>query len=238
MQIPFPLSSSPGKTPQEGHGRLLNCYAEPLGVDINLAKGYPQAKAVWRRSPGLSQFATTANTGYRGGILVGSTFFAGWSGKVRSYNSAGAETVVGNLTGTKKLFWARNNNATPDIVAVDPDNGAFTVTAGAVINFADADLPAPNSVDEQDGYLIFTIGDGRAFSTDLNAVTVNSLNFGKAESKPDGLLRGLGYGQLFFFFGPQTTEVWSDTGNPVGFPYSRSTVSGWIYQGADLGGRR
>lgn len=217
-QIPFPLSSAPGKIPQEGAGRLLNCYAEPLGDAA-------RTKAVWRRSPGLSGFATTAETGYRGGILVGSTFFAGFSGKVKSYTSAGVETAVGNLTGTARLFWARNNKApTPDIVAVDPDNGAFTVTSGSVIAFADADLPAPNSVDVQDGYLIFTIGDGRAFSTDLNAITVNALNFGKAEAKPDGLIRGLGYGGLFFFFGPQTTEVWSDTANAVGFPYSRSTI--------------
>jgi hypothetical protein len=220
VNIPFPLSSAPGRTPYEGSGRLLNCYAEPLGDAA-------RAKAVWRRSPGLSRFAHTTQTGFRGQILVSSTLYAAFSGKVRSYDSAGVETVVGNLTGTAKVFWARNNKSpTPDLVVVDPDNGAFSVSAGSVISFADADLPAPNSVDEQDGYLIFTIGDGRAFATDLNAVTVNALNFGKAESKPDGLIRGLGYSGLFFFFGPETIEVWSDTGNPTGFPYSRSTVIG------------
>lgn len=225
--IPFPLSSSPGRTPQEGAGRLLNCYAEPLGTDVNISKGYAPPKVVWRRTPGLTRFCSPASvSGYRGGLLVASTFYTAWSGKIRSYTSAGVETVVGNATGSSKGFWARNNAATPDVVFVDPDQGAFSVSAGSVINFADADLPAPCDVTFLDGYLIFTIGDGRLFSTGINAVTVNALDFAKAETKADSLLRGIAYGGLFFAFGTQTIEVWTDTANPTGFPLSRSSIIG------------
>lgn len=201
-------------------------YAEPLGTDINTEKGYAPPKAVWRRSPGLTRFATTTQTGYRGGLLVSSTFFTGFSGKACSYNSAGTQTVIGNMIGTAKGFWARNNNATPDIVFVDPDNGAYTVTSSAVINFADADLPAPCDVTEIDGYFIFAIADGRVFSSGLNAVTVSALDFAKAESKPDSLLRVIAYGGILFLFGTETVEVWQDTANATGFPFSRSVVIG------------
>lgn len=219
VDITFPLSSSPGATPQEGAGRLINCYAEPLGEGA-------RSKAVWRRSPGMTKFCDTTQTGYRGGLLVQNTIYAAFNGMIATYSQGGIETVIGAFGGTKRCFWAKNNNAIPDIVVVDPDSGAFSVTSSSVTSFADPDLPAVNSVDFQDGYLIFTTGDGHAYSTDINSVTVNALNFGTAESKPDGLLRGIGFAGMFFFFGPQTTEIWADTANPQGFPYSRSLVLG------------
>jgi hypothetical protein len=64
--IPFPLSSFPGANPQESAGRLINCYAEPLGEP---AKPSAPASQVWRGSAGLSQHALTAQAGYRGGLL-------------------------------------------------------------------------------------------------------------------------------------------------------------------------
>ena len=224
--IPFPLSSSPGATTSEGAGRLINCYAEPLGADVGVSKGYEPPKVVWRRSPGLTRFTadTTAQTGYRGGILVASTFYAAFSGKVRKFDADGAESAVGDATGTSKGFWARNNASDPDIVFVDPDQGAFSVSSASVIDFADADLPLPLDVTFIDGYLIFSIGDGRLFATGINVVTVNALDFAKAETKADGLLRGIAYGGLLFAFGTQTVEVWSDTANATGFPLTRSTT--------------
>lgn len=224
VAIPFPLSSSPGRTPHESAGRLLNCYAEPLGTDINTQKGYAPPKAVWRRVPGLKRFATTSNTGYRGGIQVASTYFAAFEGVVKSYNSSGAESSVGSLDGTAKCFWARNNNASPQIVVVDPQNGAFVVTANSVVSFPDPDLPSPCDVFFEDGYLIFSIGDGRMFATDINDITVNSLDFAKAETKADSLLRGIPFNGQAMFFGTTSIEVWSDTAQPTGFPYTRAAI--------------
>lgn len=222
--IPFPLSSSPGRSPHESAGRLINAYAEPLGKDIGAGKGVAVPSVVWRRSPGLSLFKVSSGSTYRGGIQVASTFYTAWDGLVYSYTSAGVETHVGTLTGTDKCFWARNNAANPDIIVVSPGNGAFSITASAVSSFADADLPAPNDVFFQDGYFFFTIGDGRIFATGINAVTVSALDFATAEAKADSLLRGVPYNGQAYFFGPETVEVWSDTANASGFPYSRSAV--------------
>jgi hypothetical protein len=101
-------------------------------------------------------------TGFRGGLLVGSALYTAWSGKATTYTSGGVETVLtGTLNGTEKVFWARNNKSpTPDVVCVAPGTGAFSVTSAAVISFADPDIGTPNSVGFMDGFFIFTYGDG------------------------------------------------------------------------------
>ena len=46
----------------------MNCYAEPLGKDINTKKGMVPPAVVWRKSPGLTLFGASGQTGFRGGI--------------------------------------------------------------------------------------------------------------------------------------------------------------------------
>jgi hypothetical protein len=216
--IPFPASSAPGAKNQEAGGRIINGYVEELG------DAAPN-KTVIRRAPGLTSFGTSARTGYRGAIVVNGVLYAGFNGKLEKWTSAGGASVnVGNLNGTKRGFFAANNNTTPDKVFVDPDGNIATFTPSAVTNsYPDADLPSVNSVDFLDGYLVFTTGDGRAFATDLNSTSVNALSFGKAEAKPDGLVRVVSWGGRLLFFGNITTEVWTDAGTTP-FPFARSTV--------------
>lgn len=130
-QIPFPLSSFPGANPQEGAGRLIDCYAEPLGE-----AGKPSAPApqVYRGTAGLSQLAITAQTGYRGGLLVKNLSYETFSGEVATTDSAGNVTLLGAFPGTKKVSIARDQAATPDVVAVDQDNGAYILNTAALAN--------------------------------------------------------------------------------------------------------
>lgn len=216
--IPIPFSTAPGDKPQEAGGRIVNGYVEELGANA-------PSKTVIRRMPGMVNFGTSARTGYRGAILVNGVLYVGFNGKLEKWTSAGGASVnVGNLNGTKRGFFAANNNTTPDKVFVDPDGNVAIFTPTTVTNsYPDADLPSPNSVDFLDGYLVFTIGDGRAFATDLNSTAVNALSFGKAEAKPDGLVRVVAWGGRLLFFGNQTTEVWTDAGTTP-FPFARSTV--------------
>jgi hypothetical protein len=221
VAVRWPLSSAPGATPQESAGRLVNCYGEPLG-DTG------PAKAVWRRSPGLTAFATTGFVGYRGSILVNNLAFVALKDKVITVDDTGAVTVVGTLAGTKRVTWARNVlSPTPQIQCVDPDNGAFDVTTGAVNAFnAGGILPQPNSVFYQDGYFFWTIADGRVFASEINSETVNALTFEAIQSHAqDTLIRGIGYKGLAFFFKTKSCEIWNDTANAApGFPYSRLSV--------------
>lgn len=224
VSIPFPLSSSPGRTPQEGTGRLLNCYAEPLGKDLMVQKGYPVPAVTWRRCPGLTQLATAGDIGCRGFLEVNGTLYFAVKDKLYSITSiGGAATLVGTLAGTQKVFFARNNAATPDMMVVT-ENGSFTFTSSAVTSYGPTGFKSPNSATFLDGYIITSVGDGTLQATDLNAVTFNTLNVTKAEAKPDGLTRAITFGSQVFAFGPLSTEVYNDTANPTGFPLTRSFV--------------
>jgi hypothetical protein len=215
-KIPFPVQTAPGAKSPEGGGRISNGYVEELGDQA-------PNKTVIRRAPGLVNFGTSGQSGYRGSILVNGVLYAGFNGKLEKWTSAGGASVnVGNLNGTKRGFFAANNNTTPDKVFVDPDGNIATFTPSSVTNsYPDADLPAVNSVDFLDGYLVFTTGDGRAFATDLNSTSVNALSFGKAEAKPDGLVRVVAWGGRLLFFGNISTEVWTNAGTTP-FPFARN----------------
>jgi hypothetical protein len=218
VDIPWPLSSSPGENAQESAGRLVNCYAEPMGEKLG-----PR----WRRSAGLTQFAASTFTGYRGALLVKNLIYVAKSGELITYDASGNEVVLGSLAGTLPVTMARNNLATNPNVAIVTENGAFVSTAGAApISWPDANLPVPNSVAFQDGYFFFTIGDGRAFATGINATSVNALCFVTIQSRAsDSLIRGIAYKGVMLFFKTSSCEAWNDTANASpAFPYSRLQV--------------
>jgi len=226
VPIPFALSSAPGASAQESGGRLINCYTEPLGDAA--PKDSEGKSVVWRRSPGLALFATSGQTGFRGGILVNNLVFAAFSGKLVTVDNAGVVTVVGNLPGTKRVTFARNNTTpTPEIQCVDPDNGAFAVTTGSVTTFnGGGNLPVPNSVFGQDDYFFWTIADGRAFAAGPNSVTVNTQTFTTIRSRGnDTLLRGVPYLGVALFLKQKSIEVYHNTAETAPkFPYSRLKV--------------
>lgn len=219
VPIPWPLSTSPGNNPQESGGRLINCRAEPLG------KTGP-ADTKWNRVPGLTRFCNTSFETPRGSLFVVSLVFQALADKLVTIDAAGAETVVGTLSGSGRVTMARNNlTPTPQIACVT-ENGAFQLTSGSITAWADADLPQPNSVCFQDGYFFFTIGDRRCFATGINAVTVDSQCFITVQSRSsDTLLRGIAYKGLLFLFCSSSCEVWNNTANTApAFPYSRMAV--------------
>lgn len=221
--IAFPLSSTKGAYPQENGGRLVNGMVEKLGDGA-------ANQLVWRRAPGLRElFDVMLGSRCRGYLFVGSVLLSVVGGHVYAVTySGGSYTVnqLGALPGTRPVTIARNSKfPTPDIVCVDPDNGAFTLTtSGAPAAFSDPDLPQPNSCFDIDGYICFTIGDGRCFNTGLNNLTVSALDYLTAEFRPDGLIRGVVFGNSVILFGPSSTEFWYDAGNASGSPFSRQTA--------------
>src|SRR6185312_12766448 len=129
--------SAPGGSPQESSGRLINAYAEPLGDS-------GPATQTWRRSAGITAFATTGQTGYRGALLVNNLLYVAESGQLITSDHNGVVAVVGSLAGTLPVTMARNNlNPTPQI-AIVTENGAFyTNGSSAPVTWPDPNLQSP-----------------------------------------------------------------------------------------------
>lgn len=230
LDIPFPLSTFPGSTPQESAGRLINCHAEPLGPN-------GPSKAAWHRSPGLTQFgnATTGNTGYRGGLIVNNIAFEAWANNASTVDGGGNVTSLGNLPGTLKISIARNQNGSgADVVACDIGSGPFVLQAAGVPGspspLSTPGLPTPSSVAFQDGYFFFLAENNTLFASPINALSpFNSLTFVVLSAKADVIgQRVIAFSGLIFGFTSGTCEVWQDTAQPFpAFPYSRLLVIPW-----------
>src|SRR5208282_1020519 len=128
--IPFSLSSFPGANPQESAGRLINIYSEPLGDPQQQSYGAPRDGVVWRRLPGLTQYALTTQSGYRGGFTVNNLAYEVFSGEALTVDGSGNVILLGSFPGTSNVSIARNQNLTsPDVVAVDPITGAYVLNS-------------------------------------------------------------------------------------------------------------
>lgn len=217
VSVPYPLSSTPGQRPGEGEGRLINCYSEKSGDTVYI-----------RRSPGLVMVADTGRTGPRGSIEVNGTTYVAYTDCVVAVSAANAVTVLsGALPGSDGVTFARNNRttnavSTPDVVAVRETGGAYVVSSSAVAPYPDPDIPATvNSVDFMDGYFLFTTKEGLLYASQLNDTATSALSFASAESKPDGLVRGMVYGGAFYAMGTNTIEAWLNVGGSP-FPLQRT----------------
>lgn len=219
--IPFPISSSPGVKPQEGAGRLFNCFA----IKNEQTARYP---VTWRRCAGLREALTVPGFIHlRGAIVVGSTLVAVFDERVFAITKSGvtySATNLGELTGTGRVTLAKNSNSTPDIVAVT-SAGAFNLFVNsAPTDFADSDLPQPNSVAEYKNYFIFTNGSGEIWATGINSVSVASDAFTAA---PGPLLRGVSFRGEFFAFGTDFIQPYQDAATAP-FPLAPSITGGGV----------
>jgi len=225
--VPFPLLTAPGLKPQLAGGRLLNTYPEKLPATAGKPYG-------WFRVPGLGVFGITPSGRFRGGVLVGTTFYGVFGTTVYSWSLTGGDgtALIGAVAGSGPVFAVRNNAATPDVVFVaasfpggpslpSGSDGAFWINgSGQVVAYPDANVGSPNSVVFHKGFFIFTYGNGVTRASNVNSTTINLLNSATAESKPDTLYRPvpLGNGQLLLC-GSSTMEVWGGN-NDSGYPFS------------------
>jgi hypothetical protein len=77
-----------------------------------------------------------------------------------------------------------------------------------------------------DGYLVFSIPDGRIFHTALNdALTVNALSYATASSTADGLRRIVTHRGALIALGESSLEIWEDAGTtPFAFARIRADI--------------
>ena len=214
--FPIPKSSTPGSRPGEGEGRLFNCFSVTEGD-----------RSYVRRTPGLARLVATGKTGFRGALDVNGVLYVVYTGSVVTYNGSTVTTLTGSIPGSDPVTLARNNKvtggvSTPDVVVVRSAGGAYVLSSSAVSSYPDADLPATvNSVTFLEGFLLFSIPDGRIFASELNSTDVNALSFATAEARADGLRRIIVRGNISYAMGGTTIEPWKNVGTSP-FPLQRS----------------
>lgn len=221
-RITFNPNSSPGERAQLSGSRLINAIVEKLGT----------GEVIVKRAPGLTRaWTSSGSTSHcRGMVKVNeTTILALYNDFVDSVSLDGdgnpVPTFRGVLSGTDLVTLAINNATTPDIVGVSPERGAFVLsTTGAPSDYPDADVGFPVSVCFVDGYFFFAYGNGVCRASGLNTTTINTLDSVVAQARPGGLVRCVGFNGQLFLFGHDFCEVFQNTAEPSGFPFSRATV--------------
>lgn len=213
VAVPFPAGSAPGKLAESG-GRLINMYAEKL----------PDGRIPRRRVPGLTEIVEAANVGCRGAIEINGVVLAAVTDKLVTISRSGGAftlTDIGSFAGSGRVYFARNNASPMPTIAAVSNSSAFVIDlSSGASGYPDPDVGSPNAVTFQGGYFIFSYGNARMRASGLNSTSINTLDTAFAESKPDGLYRAVAIGKNLLACGPQTIEIWPNTGNANGFPFS------------------
>jgi hypothetical protein len=213
IDIPFPQSSMPGRHPGEGQGRLINCFCE---VDGKIP--------TWRTVPGLKPWIDLGVGQPRGAIVKGPLLYVAVVNQLLSITQFGTVSAVsGSIDGFTPVTMAINNRQPVPDMLVCTDIDIYQVSGTTIGPLGEAALPRVNSVSSFDGYFMFTSLDGRLWASDLNNTSVDPLSFTTCQADPDGLLRGFGYGSIFYAMGPNSIECYTDAGTSP-FPLVRAGV--------------
>lgn len=215
--LALPVGSTPSRNGHEGYARLVNCYAEQLGE---------QAKAPFAIYPcdGFTLFSTlTGGDAVRGLFVVDATLLAVSGRQLFRVDLGGTATAVGGIPSDGPVYMARNRVTPQPEVAMVCDGLAYIYQGGSLTAISDSDLPNPIDVAFLDGYFLYTVADGRIFSSELDdGSNINALDFTTAEAKPDNNRRGIVRGREYWVFGSESIEIYQNTGE-TNFPLSRLT---------------
>jgi hypothetical protein len=238
-QIPFPLGSYPGRRTHESAGRLINAYAEPLGPGAVGAAKIVSAAGLLKFTEAVAIEGETLVplTGYRGAILVGGTLFVAFSGVLVTVDEAGTVTMAGLLpnvtTGVfdpvrDRVQFSRNNHQPPppDVVATTSNGNSYLCTTTSVTAF-DVTPPGMTEITNvfMDGYTFYADASGLIQASQINdADSFDALDVTRAQAKAGQLRRLIAYDQHLFAMCETWIEVYRNTANPAGFPFSRVAV--------------
>ena len=136
-----------------------------------------------------------------------------------SIASTGADTTIGEITGTGGVSMA--NNGTKLCIVV-PGGNAYVYDGATLSQITDPDYRASDTVVFKDGYFVFTASDGTVFfNSALNDPSdIDPLDFGTAEINPDKIVAAHVNHNELFILGEETIEIFQNIGGS-GFPFQR-----------------
>lgn len=218
--------------------RTVNLYPEFV------ESGTGKAKVVLYGAPGLTTFATMAQSPIRGMFATDSRLFVAAGTSLYEVFSNGSYTTMGTIV----------NDAANSPVQMWPNAAGtqlFVVSAGyAYVHNGSSLISAPVPADPAispgypggqtgtartgtflDGYFIAAKYESKKFFiSDINdGTTWSALEFASKEGYPDNINSVLSYQSELWLFGNQTTEVWVNDGN-ADFPFRRQPGA-FIHEG-------
>ena len=213
VPLELPTSSNPGRYGADGAARLINCYPESRGKEGKIS--FPLYAA-----DGLKLFSTLTDGAETRGMLALDTELLVVSARLLfSVDQSGTATAKGGIPGDGPVYMARNAAGQ---VAITADGNKFVYEGGVLSDITDSDLPPAETCDYIDGYILYSIRDGRFFYSAIgNAKSISALDFAEAEGSPDSLVRVYVSNRNIWLIGSETTEIWQDTGNATS-PFQRS----------------
>jgi len=215
VQIPWPITSLPGKRPGESQGLLVNAYATKVAEDI-----------VIRRVAGLKKFGVSASPAKipRGQLNVADKLLHAWDNElyVASPNGTSIKATGGALYGSKPITMAKNMRPNAPQVAIVTENGplAFDMATNALIAYPTSGYAAVTSVEYHSGYFFFTQLDGTIVASELQQLEIVAGSSAYAEYTADKLYRVKSTGAALAVMSESSIEFWVDVG-ATPFPLQR-----------------
>ncbi len=197
--------------------RCVNLYPEVNEVGF----GKEREVASLVSTPGLALLATVGSGPIRGLHYSSDNVLYAVSGNsFYKITSAYATTLLTTLT-TNSGFISMADNGTT-LCLVDGVKGyTHALGSGTASEIVDPDFQAADQVTFQDGYFIFNWkGTGKFFISSLNGTAFDPLDFASAEGNPDNIIGLISDHRDLWMFGPQSTEVFFNSGN-ADFPFER-----------------
>lgn len=178
-------------------------------------------------TPGITQIATSgpsitdANRGSH--RLEGKPYFVNGNSLFR-LNADHSLDNLGTIEATGRVWIADNGNQMM-ILVPDGKGYIFTESPDTLQEIIDTDFTAngnPQAVVFIDGYFCCTTDEKKFIISALNdGVSWNALDFGTAESSPDGVVVPIVYKNQLFIGGERTIEAFNNIGG-TSFPFQRT----------------
>lgn len=190
--------------------RCVNMFPEMN--DLGTGKEREVASLV--PTPGLRLLVTLAESPIRGMWRASNDqFFVAAGTKFYRISSAWAATELGSLLTSSGPVSIADNGL--HVVAVDGTYGySWTIASSTFAQITDGDFEPADQVTYQDGYFLFNRAGTNEFAySGINDITFDPLDFGKAEGSPDNIVGISTHNQNVWLFGPQSTEVFYNSGD-------------------------
>jgi hypothetical protein len=224
--VPLALNYGMARASVASGGSLVNLYAQsaPVGAKDDVVLIGVPGTAVFAQLNRLVEGEPAADTNVNAMIAAfnkivvvtdNASYLVAQDGTWTRFNTG--------LSGAVQVAWNRN-----DVAAVNGATGLW-INQAECVAISDPDFYLADDVTFIDGYLVFNrAGTGQAFHTGRYSRTIAGLDFAEAEQAPDATKAVMASGDNLFLLGEDTTEVWYNAANPVGFTFSR-------IQGATMG---